>query len=329
MATFARPTLSLQIKSAGNAKPLALSAVMDDAGLVSCSVSFDNDNHYVVVGLNDLKLKPGPLFVVVVDLATGALVSNFTVQPSAGMGESLKLAGFLHGGPDLVVLGSGAPDHPTREFSTTLFHANGQQAKPPQTRTLPANALGVGNVSFADGANNRLWFKNRPQFCPLSYMPLVGDGSEEAAVDEASAKAACDVESAIGYPDNTTLITATTRQPSDLVTRVDLPQHKVEEIVLPPPGGRHGYTSVGRGIVSPDGEVFAVVRTLLENSVLGNEHSRGIELDAVQLAPLKVIGKVSLKSGTDPASISIDHRDGAVAVLSFQGGKWDTQTLTY
>jgi hypothetical protein len=114
MATFARPTLGLQIKSAENAKPITLSAVMNDAGLVSCSVFFDNDNHYVVVGLNDLKLKPGPLFVVVVDLATGALVSNFTVQPSAGMGQTLKLAGFLNGASDLVVLGSGAPDHPAR-----------------------------------------------------------------------------------------------------------------------------------------------------------------------------------------------------------------------
>jgi hypothetical protein len=326
-ATFVRPHLSLQITAAGSIRPLALSAVTDDAGLVSCNVFIDSDNRNVAVGLNDLKLKPGPLFVVAADLGTGKLVSNFTVSPSVAAGEALKLVGFLQSSSDLVVLGSGVPDHPTRTFSTTLFHVNGQQVNPSETRTVPANALGVGNVSFADAANNHLWFKSSPQFCPLRYVPLVGDGPTEAVVDEANAKAACDVGSAIGYPNKSTLITATTREPNDLVTRVNLPQHKAEEIVLPGTGGSRVYTSVGRGISSPDGEVFAVVRTLLENSLSGDEHSRGTELYAVQVSPLKIIGKVSLKVGTDPASLSIGHRNGAVTVLSFQGGRWNSKPL--
>jgi hypothetical protein len=326
-ATFVRPNLSLQITAAGSSRPLTLSAVTDDAGLVSCNVFFDSDNHNVAVGLNDLKLKAGPLFVVVADLGTGKLVSNFTVSPSAATGESLKLVGFLQSSSNLVVLGSGAPNHPTRTFSTTLFHVNGQQENPSETRAVPANALGVGNASFADVVNNRLWFKNSPQLCPLSYVPLVGDGPTEAMVDEANAKAACDVGSAIGYPNKSTLITATTREPNDLVTRVDLPQHKAEEIVLPSVGGSRVYTSVGRGMLSPDGEVFAVVRTLLENSLSGDEHSRGTELYAVQVSPLKIIGKVSLTAGTDPASLSINHRNGTVTVLSFQGGRWESKPL--
>jgi hypothetical protein len=47
----------------------------------------------------------------------------------------------------------------------------------------------------------------------------------------------------------------------------------------------------------------------------------------VQISPLKVIGKVRLKPGTDPASLSIDHRNGTVTVLSFQGGRWDSKPL--
>jgi hypothetical protein len=313
--------------AAGANEPTTLSAVADDAGLVGCSVFFDRDHGNVAVGLNDLKLKPGPLFVVVADLGTGKLVSNFVVSPNAATGDSLKLVGFLQGGSKLVVLGSGTPDHPTKTFLTTLFHVNGQQVQPSETRGLPATALAVGNANFVDAANNRLWFKNSPQFCPLSYVPLVGNGPAETAVNEASAKAACDVGSAIGYPDRSTLITATTREPNDLVTRVDLTQNMVDEIVLPSAGGGRAYTSVGRGIVSPDGKVFAVVRTLLENSLLGNEHSRGMELDAVQVSPLKIIGKVGLKMGTDPASLSIDHRGGTVTVLSFQNGKWSSQPL--
>ena len=326
-ATFLRPNLNLVIMTAGENDRKTLSAATDDDGLVGCSVFFDRDHRNVAVGLNDLKLKPGPLFVVVANLGTGKLISNFVVSPSAATGDSLKLVGFLQQGPDLVVLGSGTPDHPTKTFLTTLFHVNGQQVQPSETRDLPATALAVGNANFVDVANNRLWFKSSPQFCPLSYVPLVGNGPVNAAVNEASAKAACDVGSAIGFPDQSTLITAATREPNDLVTRVDLTQHMVDEIVLPSARGSRAYTSVGRGIVSPDGKVFAVVRTLLENSVSGDEHSRGMELVAVQVSPLKIIGKVGLKIGTDPASLSIDHRGATVTVLSFQNGKWSSQPL--
>jgi hypothetical protein len=80
-------------------------------------------------------------------------------------------------------------------------------------------------------------------------------------------------------------------------------------------------------MLSPDGEVFAVIRTLLENSLSGDEHSRGTELYAVQVSPLKIIGKIRLKPDTDPASISIYHQGGAVKVLSFRNGKWNSQPL--
>jgi hypothetical protein len=156
---------------------------------------------------------------------------------------------------------------------------------------------------------------------------LTGNGTEKAAVDEGDAKAACDVGYAIAYPNQETLITAVSRDPGDLVTRVELAQHKVDQIVLPNSGGHRGYTSVGRGALSADGEVFAIARILLTNSLSGDAHIQGTELDVVQVSPLKLIGKVRLKPDTDSASISIDHRNGSVTVLSFQNGRWKSEPL--
>ncbi len=306
---------------------LSLSASINDDGLLACTVSFDSSNRYIAVGVNHLGLKAGPLSIVVADLVTNKLISSFVVQPSASMGASLKLAGFLRTNPTLVVFGSGAPEHPTKTFSSTGFSVTGEQSDPPETRTLPADARGPGNISFVDSVHNRLWFKSSPQFCPLRSVPLLGSGPDKAAVDEPGAKAACDVESAIAYPTEDTLITAVTRDAGDLVTHVDLAKHSVNEISLAKAGSRGGYTSVGRGVLSADGEVFAIARILLANSPLGDAHSRGTELDVVQVLPLKMIGTVRLKPNTDSASISVDHRNGKVTVLSFADGKWNSQPL--
>jgi hypothetical protein len=326
-ATLTEHKLSLQITPVADGKPLSLSVSINDDGLIGCRVFFDSSSRYVAVGAYHLGLETGPLTVAVADLATNKLIGSFVVQPSASMGASLKLAGFLRTNPILVVLGSGAPDHPVKAFSSTGFTVNGEQSDPPETRTLPADAESVGNISFADAAHNRLWFKSSPQFCPLRSVPLLGTGSDKAAVDEPGAKAACDVESAIAYPTEDTLITAVTRDSGDLVTRVDLAQHSVDQITLANAGSHRDYTSVGHGVLSADGEVFAIVRILLANSLFGGAHSRGTELDVVQVSPLKIIGTVRLKPGTDTASISIGHRNGMVTVLSYENGRWDSERL--
>lgn len=323
--TLAEQKLVLQVSRASGG-PLSLSKSVSDGGLLGCKVFFDKDSHYMAVGLAHLGLVAGPLHIVVTDLTTGKFASDFTV-PNVGLGASLKLAGFLQDKSALVVLGSGAPDRPTKAFSIALFRVTGEQENPPETRNLPADAEGVGNVSFADAAHNRLWFKSRPQFCPLRSVPLVGDGVDGARVDEANAQAACDVVSAIAYPDGNSLITATAREPDDLITSVDFAAHSAQQLALPGTGGHGSYTAVGIGTLSPDGQFFAVSRNLLSNSFLGDAHSRGTEVDIVQVSPLKIIGKVSLKAGTDPASLSIDYRNGTVTVLSFQGGRWESKPL--
>jgi|GEM_PF-5510774 len=325
--TLLERELGLQITAAAGRKSVTLMAPINEDELLGCGVFFDSENRYVAVGINPIGLKTGPLNIIVADLAANKIIGNFAVQPDARMGESLKLVGFLRDSSSLAVFGSGAPDHPTKSFSTTLFRVTGEQENPPERRTLPANTLSVGNVSFADAAHNRLWFKSSPQFCPLRSVPLVGNGPDGAVVDEDRAKVACDVGRAIGYPDEDTLITAVTREPGDLVTRVDLGQRSTEQLALPATGGNGSYTEVGRGVLSPDGHVFAVSRSLLSNSFLGDAHSHGTEVDVVQVSPLKFIGKIRLKSDTGSASISIDHRNGSVTVLYFEDGKWKTEHL--
>jgi len=96
---------------------------------------------------------------------------------------------------------------------------------------------------------------------------------------------------------------------------------------LPAAGGRGSYTSVGTGALSPDGQVFAASRNMLSNSLFGDAHSQGTEVDIVQVSPLKIIGKVLLKADADPASLSVDHRNGTVTVLSFHGGQWDSKQI--
>ncbi|MEO6801669.1 MAG: hypothetical protein ABI197_00335 [Granulicella sp.] len=323
--TLAEQKLTLQItRASGGSLPLSTSA--SEGGLQGCRAFFDKNSRYMAVGLSHLGLTAGPLRIIVVDLRTGKIGGDFTV-PNAALGASLKLAGFFRDKSTLVVLGSGAPDHPTKAFSTALFKVTGEQEDSPETRSLPAGAGSVGNASFADAAHNRLWFKSSPQFCPLRSVPLVGGGADEARVDEANAQAACDVESAIAYPDVNSLVTATTREPDDLITSVDFATHSAQQIALAQIGGHGSYTSVGTGTLSPDGQFFAVSRSLLSNSVLGDAHSRGTEVDIVRVSPLKFIGKVRLEPNVDPASLSIDHRNGTVTVLSFQTGKWSSQLL--
>ena len=325
--TLSEQKLVFQIsRASASGGPLLLATSVAEGGLLRCNAFFDKESHYVAVGVGHLGLKGGPLRIVVVDVTTGRFIGDFAV-PNANLGASLKLAGFLSDKLTLVVLGSAAPDHPTKVFSTELFRVSGEPESLPENRALPAEGEGVGNVSFADPAHNRLWFKSSPKFCPLRSVPLVGDGADEARVDEANAQAACDVESAIAYPNGNTLIAATSREPNDLITSVDFTAHIAEELPLPSPGGHGSYTSVVGGTLSPDGQVFAVSRNLLSNSFSGDAHSHGTEVDIVQVSPLKFIAKVLLKPDADPASLSIDHHNGVVAVLSFQGGKWSSQFL--
>jgi hypothetical protein len=156
---------------------------------------------------------------------------------------------------------------------------------------------------------------------------LIGGEPEGALVDEPGAGAVCEAAFAIAYPDEDTIIAAETRGNSDPVTEIDLLHHKVQQVDLLPPRGR--YTSVDGGTLSPDGKFFAVSRQILSLSFFGDSRSHGTEIDVLQVSPLKLIGTFHLEPTADSQSISIDHRDGGISMLSFdfKSGVWKSQFL--
>jgi len=235
------------------------------------------------------------------------------------------LVGFLRDSSSLVVLGSGAPS--TRSFSVTRFRVTGEKEGTPEMRMRPENTGGIGNTSWVDAAHNRLWLKSNNFHCPLRSVPLVGFDAEGLTVDESDAGAACDAGIAVAYPNEDTIIAAETRGNSDSVTEIDLLHHKVQQVDLLPPRGR--YTSVDGGTLSPDGKFFAVSRQILSLSFFGDSRSHGTEIDVLQVSPLKLIGRIHLEPTADSQSISIDHRDGDIAILSFdfKSGVWKSQIL--
>jgi hypothetical protein len=203
---------------------------------------------------------------------------------------------------------------------------HGKQSSP-TSQTVSEASSQVGNPNYADVKNNRLWFQSSPEPCPLRSIPLIGASSENLTVTRTTCAAACDLLFARAYPSPNVLILVATRELTDLVWRIDLENQTSEQSELPKPARRGTYTSVERAVSSPDGQVFAVVRNLLSNSLFGDTRSRGHEIDVVQVSSLKVVGKVRLKSDADPASISIDHRSGDITVLGFQDGRWISQPL--
>ncbi len=313
----------LRVSPASGAELISFSASSGNNGDIRCSIFFDKDALHIAVGMNPIGSNQGPLDIFVGDLATKKLTGSFSVHPGEGLGESLALVGFLRDSSSLVVLGSGARSHPTKSFSVTLFRVTGEQESSPETRALPENTGSVGNVSWVDATHNRLWLKSKTYHCPLRSIPLVGSGPEGAKVDESEAGAACDADIAIAYPDDDTIITALTRGDTDPVTEIDLLKHKAQQTDLLLPRWR--YTSVDGGALSPDGKFFAVSRELLSLSFFGgNEIFHGTDVDIVQVSPLKFVGKFHLEPTADSQSISIDHQNGAVAMLSFdfKSGIW-------
>lgn len=159
----------------------------------------------------------------------------------------------------------------------------------------------------------------------MQSVPLVGEGPSGTAVSEDEGQYVCDGGNLLAFPDENELAVASTKEPRDLVWRVDIKGHTGQQMELPATG--RSYTQIGRIVLSPDGTVFAIERNLLSNSLFGDAHSSGTEVNLVQVKPLKLIGKVDLKTDADSMSISIDHRSGVVTVLNFIGSKWSSEQV--
>jgi hypothetical protein len=306
-------------------KPISLALPAVDPNEIGCSIFVSSDGRYFAIALNRLHSEAGTLHIIIADSAPAELAADAILKEDKVLGAPLTLLGFLQDSASLVVLGDNAGTH-QKGFAVMQVDIHGKQSQP-ISRTVSEASAQVGNPNYADVKSNRLWFQSSPESCPLRSVPLIGSDLDSPTVTRAVCAAACDLLFARAYPSPNILILAATREPKDLVWRVDLSSQTSEQSELPQPVGHGVYTSVERAVSSPDGQLIAVLRNLLSNSLLGDAHSRGQEIDIMQVSPLKIVGTVRLKSDTDPASISIDHRNGAATVLSFQDGRWLSQSL--
>jgi hypothetical protein len=318
--TLAEQKKTLQLARTSG-EPLSLDLPRIDAKEIGCSVFFPHESRYVAVALTRLHSQADSLHIVVADTVTAKWVADFVVRAGGTLGTPLTLLGFLQDTSSLVVLGNNAGTS-AKAFAITLLDIHGKEEAPPTSRTVPDNTSQVGSPTYADVKNNRLWFNSSPEYCPLRSIPLVGNGPEGPIVKESTGHGACGFLFARAYPDADTLMMAATREPRDLVWRVDLKEHSAEEIELPATGGYGSYTSVESGLLSPDGKVFAVVRERLSNNFFGEAHNSGDEIDLVQVKPLKLLGKIRPKRTSAPASFAIEHQNGIVTVLGYWDGKW-------
>ena len=74
--------------------------------------------------------------------------------------------------------------------------------------------------------------------------------------------------------------------------------------------------------LSPDARVFGDVAELLGHTIFGGQHTKGYLVEVFDVGSLKLTGEVRLPASSDPVSVSIDHRDGIVTVLSYDGHQW-------
>jgi len=319
----------LRVMPGGGGEPISFPTPNGDniGGALSCRLFFDKASRYVAVGVRQ-EQQPYLLRVLVADLTANSWISRFTLEPKASGSSYLDLAGFLDGNPVLAVAAPTYGRDSAWTFPFTLFTIAGEQKETLAMQTAPDYAELRWNPNRIDALHNRILFFSTRKSCALLFLPISQGKSEEVEIDGNEARAACDAMSAIAFPDERTVITSATRGNTDPVTVVDLPSRTAHQLVLPQAESGK-FTSVDEGSLSPDGRYFAVARTIRSVTFFGNEREYGTEVDVVQVSPLKLIGKVLLNSTAAKKSISIDQRNGAITVLSFnfKSGRWNSERL--
>jgi hypothetical protein len=228
--------------------------------------------------------------------------------------------GFLQDQPRLLFLGI-AQHRPLHAFSEVVLDVNGKEETPPTVRVLPPHTL---NFWIADAQHNRLWLRSDPQFCPMLSIPLVGEETVTHTVDEP--EIACDGIELGAYPDSNTIILTVSPDYPALI-KLDLANRRAQKISLPRAPGN--LTGSGFPLASPNGQVVGVVRELSSTTWLGGARDHGYEVDVVQLAPLRVAGKLRLKADISDGSLSFDYHGGIATVLGFneRRNRWEFSRL--
>lgn len=315
LVTISDETLRLEIESAaGMRRPLAIplrSALQ--LGTTSCNVRFNTGNRLVAVGVNQSN-ESTPIQIVVADLASSQILSNFLVMPDAVRGTDLNFAGFSLNQDILLVAGTIGVIGKNASISTRSYAFDGAEIAPMQSHELPRGDRFTSGDRWRDASHNRSLSIGVAKNCVLTLLPIVGGETHVVEMDGADGHIICDA-STVAFPDEEIMISAADRGHSHPVTSLNLITRKVEQVELPPLAFGE-FSSVIGSALSPDGHFVAISRIRRKLTFLGGESTPGFEVDVLQVSPLKFLGKILLSS-RHAEQISLGERDGKLAVLSF------------
>jgi len=263
-----------------------------------CRLFLSSDQRYVAAGVYLSVGKEDAVQIGVFDRATSKLASNFVVKQREDLWSKLRLGGFLGDTAKLVVTGIGKSS-PREEvkFKALLFDLDGQPVGSGFDRTLPSSNRSW-DADSVDARHNRLWFVGSPQFCPVKSVTLTGAiDYGPSIIENAVGGIACFPE-AIGFPKVNVVVGGNTGN-QNWLWRVDVESGSGEKLELPQskPTGLVKWNSYSMSAVpefSPDGEVFAVGRSVTAWDTFDRSREAGGELDVIQTNPLKVMAIIPL-----------------------------------
>jgi hypothetical protein len=295
-----------------------------------CRLFLSGNQRYVAAGVHLSTRDEDAVQIGVFDRSTSKWVSNFVVKQREDLWSELRLDGFLGDTSELVVTGIGkAKPREDVKFKILLFGLDGQPAAENGfERTLPRSNRNW-EADSVDARHNRLWFVGSPQFCPVKSVTLTGPVNSGPSITEAAIGGVACLPNVIGFPKASVVVGGNTGN-QNWVWRVDLDSGTGEKLALPQskPTGPVKWNSYSMSPVpefSPDGEVFAVGRSVTAWNNFDQSRDTGGELDIIQSKPLKLLGVIPLKAGCGPGSVAVDHRNGSTIVLQRRCGKWERE----
>ena len=312
-----------------SAKIVPLSLATHSAEGASCRVFFSPDGDRLAVSVAQQLGAGASLRVGVAALQNGKWAGDVTVEPQGSLAAPLALVGFLDDSASVLIRGGGSKasaSPATTAVASLVLNDAGKSKGELSERTVPGNPANQ-SPKFADAMHNRLWFQSYPQFCPLRSKTLTGKDELGPTVEADYSDGACDLPDAVVYPDAESIVMASTRSDRDWVWRVDLKTHAVDKLALPQRRFPKGQQVSDLSPLSPDGQVFGVLRRRFTYGLFDNFSAQGDEIAVVQVHPLRLLGIIRPKRDQRVLGVSVEQRDGVVTVAGYWDGAWQKEQL--
>ncbi|HTY63090.1 MAG TPA: hypothetical protein VMG30_12650 [Acidobacteriota bacterium] len=293
-----------------------------------CRLFLSADERYAAVGVYLTIGNEDAVKIGVFDRSTGKWASNFVVRQREDLLAKLRFNGFLGDTSKLVVTGIGkSKPREDVKFKVLIFGVDGQPAAESGLDRILPRSNRSWDVDSVDARHNRLWFVGSPQFCPVKSVMLSGPAGYGPSITEAAVGGIACLPTVIGFPKVNAVVGGNSGN-QNWVWRVDLDSGTGEKLELPQskPTGQVKWNSYAMSPIpefSPDGEVFALGRSVTVWDTFDRSRDSGGELDIIQSKPLKVLGVIPLKDGCGSGSVAVDHRNGSTTVLQRRCGKWE------